>query len=258
MQWCSQWWAVAGRVVSGLLRNPRLLLFWTLFPALMLLLFGMIYAGGRSAATSFDSTAPGILVGAALFFSMLSGPLALLVAEREQGTLRRLLLSPLAPSAYFAGVATAFLLVALWQTLLVYGIAYAFGGRFHGAPLLGLAVVLLSALAYIGIGFFFGAVLAKRSEEVNGPVSAIGVPLLVLGGTFFPVKLLPPALLAITHMNPVFHMNTALREVSANGAGFSDIQSSFAFLLVTCVGAMLLGARAYTGLLQRERAGGVL
>lgn len=258
MLWISQWRAVTARIVRELLRSRRNLMFWTLFPALMLLLFGMIYAGGRSAASSFDTTAPGILIGAALFFSMLSGPLALLVAEREQGTLRRLLLSPLAPSAYFAGVATAFLLVALWQGLVVYAIAAAFGGRFHGTPLLGLALVLMSALSYIGIGFFFGAVLAKRSEEVNGPVAAIGVPLLVLGGTFFPVQVLPPSLLALTHMNPIYHMNQALREVSAHGAGMADIRWSLAFLLVTCAAALLLGAHAYSGLLQRERAGGVL
>jgi ABC-2 type transport system permease protein len=258
MSWWSQWRAVVGRVVRGLLRSRRNLVFWTLFPALMLLLFGMIYAGGRSTATSFDTTAPGILVGAALFFSMLSGPLTLLVGEREHGTLRRLLLSPLAPSAYFTGVACAFLLVAAWQALVVYGIAFAYGGRFHGNLGLGVALVLMSALAYIGIGFYFGAVLAKRTEEVTGPVAAIGVPLLVLGGTFFSVGVLPPSLLALTHMNPVYHMNHALREVSAHGATLADIAPSFAFLAVTCIGALLLGARAYSGLLQRERAGGVL
>lgn len=258
MQWLMQWWAVQGRVVRRLLHSRRNLVFWTLFPALMLLLFGMIYAGGRTAATSFDRTAPGILIGAALFFSMLSGPLTLLVGEREHGTLRRLLLSPLAPGAYFAGVASAFLLVAAWQALVVYGIAYAFGGRFHGSLALGAAVVLMSALVYIGLGFYFGAVLAKRAEEVNGPVAAVGVPLLVLGGTFFPVGVLPPSLLALTHMNPVFHMNQALREVSAHGAGPAAIGSSLAFLAVACVGALLLGARAYAGLLRRERAGGVL
>lgn len=258
MSWWCQWRAVTGRVVLGILHGRRNLIFWTSFPALMLLLFGMIYAGGRSTATSFDSTAPGILIGAALFFSMLSGPLTLLVGEREHGTLRRLLLSPLAPSAYFTGVATAFLLVAAWQALVVYGIAYVFGGRFHGSLALGAVLILMSALAYIGIGFFFGAVLAKRAEEATSPVAAIGVPLLVLGGTFFSVDVLPPALLAMTHMNPVYHMNHALREVSAHGAGLADIGPNFAFLLVTCAGALLLGARAYTGLLERERAGGVL
>lgn len=258
MLWLTQWQAVTRRIVGELWRSRRNLLFWTVFPSLMLLLFGLIYAGGRSAATSFDRTAPGILIGAALFFSMLSGPLTLLVGERESGTLRRLLLTPLAPSAYCAGLASAFLLVALWQTLLVYTIAYAFGGRFHGELWLGLGIIALSALAYVGICFCFGASVAKRTQEVNGPVAAIGVPLLVLAGTFFPVRVLPPSLLALTHLNPIYHMNAALGAVSADAAGLADVRWNVLFLLVFCGIALFLGGRAYRGLLLRERAGGVL
>jgi ABC-2 type transport system permease protein len=128
-----------------------------MFPALMLLLFGLIYAGGSSTGDSFDRTAPGILIGAALFFSCLGGPITTIVAERESGTLRRLLLSPLSGSSYFLGVLSAYVVVALGQALVVYGIAYAFGGRFHGSVLLGLAIVVLSVAAYCGLGFFFGA-----------------------------------------------------------------------------------------------------
>lgn len=258
MLWLAQWKAVTWRVVGELRRGRRNLWFWTLFPSLMLLLFGMIYAGGRSASTSFDHTAPGILIGAALFFSMLSGPLTLLVSERESGTLRRLLLTPLAPTAYCAGVASAFLLVALWQTLIVYAIAAGFGGRFHGDPWLGALIIMLSAMAYIGVGFWFGASVARRTQEVNGPIAAIGVPLLVLAGTFFPVSVLPPTLLAVTHLNPVYHMNAALGAVSAQGAGLDVIGWNLLFLAVFCAIALLFGARAYRGLLLRERAGGVL
>jgi hypothetical protein len=38
-------------------------------------------------------------------------------------------------------VLSAYVVVALGQALVVYGIAYAFGGRFHGSVLLGLAIV---------------------------------------------------------------------------------------------------------------------
>ncbi len=61
---------VARRVLIELMRNRRLLFFWILFPTLMLLLFGWVYAdeyGGIG--PSFTSTAPGILLGAAMFFS---------------------------------------------------------------------------------------------------------------------------------------------------------------------------------------------
>ncbi len=76
--------AITKRILIELTRMRRSLIFWVVFPALMLLLFGLIYAGGNNASKSFDFTAPGILIGAALFFSCMGGPVALIVAERER------------------------------------------------------------------------------------------------------------------------------------------------------------------------------
>ena len=73
----------------------------------MLVLFGLMYRNTASLRTSFDTTAAGILIGAALFFSCLGGTVSLIVAERERRTLRRLLVSPLHPVAYFLGLVLA-------------------------------------------------------------------------------------------------------------------------------------------------------
>lgn len=246
---------VAWRVLRELLSSRRILIFWAMFPALMLLLFGLIYAGGSSTGDSFDRTAPGILIGAALFFSCLGGPITTIVAERESGTLRRLLLSPLSGSAYFLGVLFAYVVVALGQALVVYGIAYAFGGRFHGSVLLGLAIVVLSVAAYCGLGFFFGANFTKRTEDVTGPVAAFGVPLLVLGGTFFPPSILPTFLLAAAWFNPIFHMNEALKAVAADGADVAGIHAHLSVLVVFSLLALVLGALSYRRLLRVEQAG---
>jgi len=219
----------------------------------MLLLFGLIYAGGKQTAKSFDSTAPGILIGAALFFSCLGGPVALIVAERERRTLRRLLLSPLKPTSYFLGIVLAYFIIAFGQAIVVYGIAFIFGGRFHGSLLLGLLIVCLSVFSFVGLGFFFGARFTKRTEDVNGPVAAFGVPLLVLGGTFFPVSILPPYLLVVAYLNPIFHMNQALKGVSALGQGVEDTSTHLIFLVVFTVVSLILGVGSYKSMLDQEK-----
>jgi ABC-2 type transport system permease protein len=233
----------------------RSLVFWVVFPTLMLLLFGLIYAGGSGTTKSFDSTAPGILIGAALFFSCLGGPVALIVAERERRTLRRLLLSPLKPTSFFLGIVLAYLLIAFGQAILVYGIAFLFGGRFHGSIWLGFIIIVLSVFSFVGVGFYFGARFTKRTEDVNGPVAAFGVPLLVLGGTFFPVSILPAYLLTLAYLNPIFHMNQALKGVSALGNGIGDIATHLFFLIVFTLLALLLGARSYKSMLLQEKKG---
>jgi ABC-2 type transport system permease protein len=221
----------------------------------MLLLFGLIYAGDTSRSQSFDYTAPGILIGAALFFSCLGGPIALIVGEREHKTLRRLLLSPLRPSSYFLGICLAYSGIACVQTAIVYGVAFAFGGRFHGSVALGLLVILLSVVSFVGLGFFFGARLARRPEDVNGPVAAFGVPLLVLGGTFFPISILPPYMLIVAYADPVLHMNEALKAVSALGLGVGDILTHLLFLVVFSCVSLLLGVQSYRMMLKRELMG---
>ena len=245
---------VARRILTEQWSSRRSLVGWAVFPALMLLLFGLIYAeGAGGTANSFNFMAPGILIGAALFFSCLGGPIATLVAERERNTLTRLLLSPLSGLSYFLGVTLAYLIIGAGQTVIVYGIAFGFGGAFLGSLPLGILIVGLSVTSYVGLGFFFGSRFARRTEDVNGPVAAIGVPLLVLGGTFFPPSMLPPYLYTLAHLDPIFHMNEALDSVSAEGLGWAAVQDHLAFLFVFAALSISLGARSYRQMLERER-----
>lgn len=216
--------AVAERILIEVCRTRRSMVFWIVFPTLMLLLFGLIYGSNDQLVRSFDATAPGILIGAALFFSCLGGPVAILVGERERRTLRRALLSSAAPSSYFLGIVLAHAVIAAGQAVIVYGVAAAFGARFRGSWPLGLFILGLAVASYVGMWFLFGARFSKRTEDVNGPVSAFGVPLLVLGGTFFPPDLLPPFLLRLAYLNPIYHMNEALKPVSALGASLTDVR----------------------------------
>jgi ABC-2 type transport system permease protein len=245
--------AIARRILTEYLRQRRTLVFWAAFPALMLMLFGLIYANNASMPGSLDTTPAGILIGAALFFSCLGGTVSIIVAERERRTLRRLLVSPLSPAAYFLGIVVALSVVAFSQTVIVYGLAYAMGAHFRGDPILGAAIVVLSVFAFVGLGFMFGARFAKRAEDVNGPVAAFGVPLLVLAGTWFPVTLLPKFLLQIAWFDPIFHMNEALKGVAGRGLGWADISGSLIFLVVFAGVSLALGMVSYRRMLMEEK-----
>ena len=245
--------AVARRVLLESIRQRRSLIFWTAFPVLMLLLFGMMYQNNPTMRVAFNTTPAGILIGAALFFSCLGGSVSILIAERERRTLRRLLISPLQPASYFLGIVLALFVVAIYQTVIVYVLAYAMGARYQGSVLLGAAIVVLSAFAYVGIGFFFGARFAKRSEDANGLVAAFGVPLLVLAGTFFPVSLLPDYLLKLAYFDPVFHMNEAMKAVSGYGKGWVELSGNLIFLAVFAFVALAIGIWSYRRMLIEEK-----
>ena len=245
--------AVAWRLLLEQWRQRRGLIFWAVFPAAMMLLFGLVYAHNASMRAGLDAAAAGILVGAALFFSCLGGTVALIAAERERRTLRRLLASPLHPAAYFIGVVLAQLLLAAVQVVMLYSIAWLIGARFHGSLWLGGLILLLSAFAYVGMGFFLGARFARRSEEVVVALSAIGVPLLVLGGTFFPLEIMPPAMQAVAQFNPMLHMNQAFKGVAAYGLGVGDLRFELIFLVLFCALSLSLGVRSYRQFLTPQQ-----
>ncbi|AFY35295.1 ABC transporter permease [Calothrix sp. PCC 7507] len=247
--------AVTQRILIELLRRRRSLIFWTIFPISVLTLSGFILAERAKLpiTDAFAYAAPSTLVGAALFFSCLGGSVATVVAEREQQTLKRLFISPLSGISYFLGIFLAHSCIGIGQTLLVYAIAAFWGASFKGSIFLGLTIILMSIIAYVGLGFILGTQLARRIEDVNSLVAAFGVPLLILGGAFLPASLFPKTLINIAKYNPIYHMNEALVGVSAKGDEIGNIASHFGFLAVFTVMMVIGGWLSYQRMLIVER-----
>ncbi|WP_414529656.1 ABC transporter permease [Nodularia chucula] len=247
--------AVTQRILIELLRRRRSLIFWSIFPISVLILSGFILAERAELPLSeaFAYAAPSSLVGAALFFSCLGGSVATVVAEREQQTLKRLFISPLSGTSYFFGIFLAHSCIGVGQTLLIYTVAAFWGATFNGSVLLGLTIIFMSIVAYVGLGFILGTQLARRIEDVNALVAAFGVPLLILGGAFLPASLFPQSLINIARFNPIYHMNEALVAVSSQGSDLNQITSHFWFLLVFAIIMVIGGWLSYRRMLIVER-----
>ena len=247
--------AIAQRILTELVRRRRSLIFWAIFPISVLLLNGFILEerAQLTQADAFELAAPATLVGAALFFSCLGGSVSTVVSEREQHTLKRLFISPLSGTSYFLGIFLAHLCIGIGQTLLVYVLAVGLGARFNGSVLLSVVILLLSVVAYVGVGFILGTQFARRTEDVNALVATFGVPLLILGGAFLPASLFPDSLLQIAVFNPIYHMNEALTGVLANGDDLATIAPHFWFLVGFAALMLMGGWLSYRRMIGLER-----
>lgn len=247
--------AVAQRILTELLRRRRSIIFWAVFPLMILLLNGLILDERTplTQAEAFRDSTASTLLGAALFFSCLGGSVATVVAEREQQTLKRLFLSPLCGVSYFLGIFLAHSLIGVGQTLLVYAVAASLGANFTGSVWLSGSIILMSIAAYVGVGFVLGTQLAQRTDDVNTLVATFGVPLLILGGAFVPSTFFPDILLDLARYNPIYHMIEALYGVSSQGQTLGDIQSHFNFLLGFTALMVAVGWLSYRRMLQIER-----
>ncbi|MGL5035156.1 MAG: ABC transporter permease [Microcystaceae cyanobacterium] len=247
--------AIAERILRELLRRKRSLIFWSIFPIAVLLLNGFIFAdrSGLPINEAMELAAPASLVGAALFFSCVGGSVATVVSEREQNTLKRLFISPLRGTAYFFGIFFAHSWIGIAQTLLLYAVAACFGATFNGSILLGITIIALSIVSYVGVGFLLGTQLARRTEDVNALVATFGVPLLILGGAFFPASIFPPTLKAIAIYDPIYHMTEALSGVWANADSWTDLASHLQFLSLFSSLMVIAAWLSYRQMLERER-----
>lgn len=253
MRYFQETFAIAQRILTELVRRRRSLLFWGIFPSILLILNGLIIEE-RAAVTRSDAfgiAAAPTLVGAALFFSCLGGSVSTVVSEREQQTLKRLFLSPLSGFSYFSGIFIAHCVIGLGQGGLVVAIARLQGAVFEGSFWLSMLILMLSIAAYVGVGFVLGTQLARRTEDVNALVAAFGVPLLILSGAFLPTSLFPDSLLRIAELNPVYHMIEAM--TAAMGGEEADLHPHLGFLVSFAILMVGFGWLSYLRMISVER-----
>jgi ABC-2 type transport system permease protein len=152
---------------------------------------------------------PGLVLMGVIQNAYLNSASSLFVMKL-QGTIVDVLVSPLS----YAEILGAFVLAAVVRGLLVGAITWAVAGAFTGFevahPLLALAVVTMAAVAFAA-GGVASAIWAQTFEQVNFFPTFFILPLTFLGGVFFSVRMLPPALAAVARANPVFYMVDGLR-----------------------------------------------
>lgn len=119
-----------------------------------------------------------------------------LMAERQQGTLRRLLAGPVTVGQFLAAKLIVTVVVcAVAQLLLVLVSAVFFGMRW-GHPLAFMAVFISMILAVVGtITLVYG--LARTRNQADALSNLVIMGMCLFGGSFFPAELLPPAMRSI-------------------------------------------------------------
>jgi ABC-2 type transport system permease protein len=115
-------------------------------------------------------------------------------------------------------------------------VAGAFEGFGLAHPLLALLLVVLAAVLFGALGLVT-AIWASSFEQVNFFPTFFITPLTFLGGVFYSVEMLPPALRRFTLANPIFYMVDGIR---FGMLGISDAPpwEGAALLAVLAAGAM--------------------
>jgi ABC-2 type transport system permease protein len=124
------------------------------------------------------------------------------ISERENGTLRRLLLAPISQTSVLAGKTIPFFLTSVIQCLLLFGCGrLLFGMPWGPAPIYLIPVILCTSLAATSLGLLL-ATMVHTDQQVSSYGTTLILVLSSLSGCFFPRDLFPQTMKQISLFTP--------------------------------------------------------
>ncbi len=164
-------------------------------------------------------------------FIPLIGISALFAYERQEGTLRRLLITPTQKATYLFGTMVGQIATALGQMLLLVGFGILVMGLDWGHAPLALGVMLIaSTLAAAALGTTLGT-LVKTSGQANGLSIMFGMVMALLGGCWYPLELFPQFVRSAVRVLPTTWAMEGMLDIVLRGQGLSAVLPEAGVLL---------------------------
>jgi len=161
---------------------------------------------------------PGMIGMTILFASIFSA--ISIVWDREFGFLKEILVAPISRFSIVFGKAMSGAVISLFQVLIILAFAPVIGvGIGVGQFFLLLLFSLLLAFSLTAMGILVASRMTSY-EGFNIIMNFLVMPMFFLSGAMYPVKLLPPVLMEVSHFNPLTYGVDALKNVTlAHAAG---------------------------------------
>jgi ABC-2 type transport system permease protein len=234
-------WTLFAKEVRRFLRVPGQTL---LSPVVTTVLYFVVFGwslGGRLADVHGVPYArfivPG-LVALGVVSNAYSNTSSSLFVMKLQGTIVDLLVSPLTYGQILLGFIGAAVVRGILIGAVMWGVAGIFEGFGLAHPLVALGLIVLAAVLFASLGLVT-AIWASSFEQVNFFPTFFITPLTFLGGVFYSVEMLPPALRRFTLANPIFYMVDGVRY---GMLGISDAPPWAGVALLATLAAAATGA----------------
>ena len=234
--------AVALRVLRQISHDHRSIAMMLLLPLFLLWILKLTFAG---VPLVFDRIGP-MLLGTFPFVTMFLVTSIVMLRERNQGTLDRLMVSPIGRGDIMVGYAVAFLVIAALQSVLTLSLAIGWLGMpMHGA--LWAALVLVFALGLYGVALGLACSSFAHTEfQAVQFMPLLILPQIFLAGLLAPVERMATWLGWLSTVIPLRYSFRALDNVMVLGDplfGHSTVTDAVVTLLVP---VMLLAAGTLT------------
>lgn len=172
--------------------------------------------GSNNTLSYFDFVLAGIL-GLALMNSSIMGISISMTKYRQDQILKRITTTPVKTWWFIFGeVASRLMLNVLQISIILLVGKYIFDAHIYGNIFIIYCVAILGALLFQLVGFSIAS-FAKTTEAAEGMATAITIPMMFLGGVFFPIDSLPKWLYSAVQFMPLAPLLRIMRGVILEG-----------------------------------------
>ncbi|MGD1119517.1 MAG: ABC transporter permease [Dehalococcoidales bacterium] len=228
---------IARRVMLQVVRDRRTIALIIVAPLIIATVAGFSIADKKV----LDGASPGILATLTLFFGFLITGISFL-RERTQGTLERLMASPISRTDIVAGYLLGLLLFALMQTLIMFFyMVYVLNINYRGELWEILVFQVLMGINAVCLGTFFSA-FARNEFQMIQFIPLIIVPQIFLSGLFIPVSQLPSVLQWISKFLPLTYGVEGIKALMLQGQNLLNIGKDIGILAAFAVGFLGLAS----------------
>jgi ABC-2 type transport system permease protein len=190
-------------------------------------------------AEFIDFFVPGILAFVVYLLTTIL-TLIIFVGEKSNGTLERVLASPVTEGEVVMGYAITFGTFGIIQVALLFSIAVlVFNIMVVGNVLLAFLAVAILAVACQALGILLSS-LAKRPEQAIQFFPFVILPAFLLSGVFWPIQAIPEWLRPFSYLIPPTYAVEACRAVMLKGWGLDRIWFDLVILVIFALVFMLL------------------
>jgi ABC transporter DrrB family efflux protein len=227
---------VTVRNLRHFIRQPQLLIFSTIEPIMLVLLFVYVFGGAVEGSLPpgvnyIDFLLPGIFVQSVAFRA--SQTAVGLSEDLERGVIDRFRSMPMARSAVLIGRTSADLVRNVLILGLMTVVGYLIGFRFQAGLLSALACVAVVSAFGLALSwvFAFVALTVRGAEAAQSAGFVVLFPLVFASSVFVPVSTMPDWLQAFAEVSPVTLTADAARTYALDGGVPGSLAGAAAWII---------------------------
>ena len=230
--------AIAQRIILQLVRDRRTMVLIFIVPMVIMTIVDLSFPKD-SGQQVLDYIAPGLLAFIALFFAFILTGVSFL-RERTQGTLERLMASPVSRGDIVLGYPLGLLPFAIIQSLIVLLFTiYVLDVHYLGDLWQVFIFLILITIVSINLGIFVST-FARNEFQVIQFIPLVILPQAFLCGLLWPVEQMNEYLQWIAEVLPLTYAISGLQDIMLRGQGLLDSTFNLIVLAGFAVALLLL------------------